>query len=152
MGYEVECDGRVTISKDRIKGAVEALLELEKTGDKSGGSWNSSGKVASWFSWMSETWYGELDPEDTPEGQISAVAGVFQELGFDTVVDDEGTLNILWYSSKAGDEAQFLAAIAPFAEGEQFWRGEDGSEWAYEFRVGQPLCSGNVVKTVDWGE
>jgi len=24
MGYEVECDGRVTISKDRIKGAVMA--------------------------------------------------------------------------------------------------------------------------------
>jgi hypothetical protein len=104
-----------------------ALRELDKRDDlKRGGSFGG-GKEDKWFSWMNEPWahHESIDP-------------IFQQLGFDTYCcvlkpGEHASVQLLSYDSKIGQEALFLAAVAPFVKAGSYleWRGEDGEAWRH---------------------
>lgn len=130
MGYYVNGSGELRIKNANLPAAYEALMALQDAPDedKNGGSWDSSGKTHSWYSWM---------PENLRT--IPTVQDVFRELGFEVEVEGEsGDVLIGNYDSKMGQEEVFFAAAAPFIEdGEYEWVGEDNEFWKWSFHDGK---------------
>ena len=126
MGYYVNGEGELTIKKENLTAAYEAMMALQERpaeGKRGGGQ----GKA--WYSWM---------PEDLRT--IPSAAEVFRALGFEVGESDEGIV-IARYDSKNGQEDVFIAAAAPFIEdGEYEWTGEDGEFWRWEFIGGKMYC------------
>lgn len=125
MGYYVNGEGELTIKKECLNYAYEAMMALQEKpaeGKRGGGG----GKA--WYSWM---------PEDLRT--IPTVQDVFRELGFEVEVEGEsGDVLIGNYDSKMGQEEVFFAAAAPFIEdGEYEWKGEDGEFWKWSFHGGK---------------
>jgi len=130
MGYYVEGNGYLVVKKENLAAAHEALMMLQDapSESKQGGAWApGTGKTASWYSWMPE------DLRTLPDTQ-----SVFETLGFEIEVSDNGDIVIGHYDSKIGQEEVFFAAAAPFIEdGEYEWIGEDGAFWTWEFNGGK---------------
>jgi hypothetical protein len=130
MGYYVSGNGSLRIKAENLGKAYEALMALQDAPDKAkrGGSHGGSEAPRFWYSWM---------PEDLRV--IPDTKSVFDELGFETVIDDvNGDLVITCYENKMGQEDVFFAAAAPFIEdGDYEWTGEDSDFWAWEFEGGK---------------
>jgi hypothetical protein len=124
MGYYVQIDNsNFTIPADKLDEAFELLKALNhKPGvEKRGGSFGGGKQSAAWFSWMTEN-YDETSKD---------AADIFQQLGFETELNEAGDLLLTGYDSKTGQEDLFLAEILHLAtDGSEIqWRGEDGSIW-----------------------
>ena len=137
MGYYVTLEhSNAVIPKSKLNEAYEILCGLNYYNElKSGGTgqkfdkeWAEANKFGAnesvWFSWM----------EWNYPGTCATTGAILGELGFDYHEDEDG-VGINGYDAKLGDEAIFLAALAPVlvsndAEEPQFvWRGEDGAVW-----------------------
>ena len=126
MGYYVYLTN-VSFTIPDTPEVLAALRELDKRDDlKRGGSFGD-GKEDKWFSWMNIPWthHESIEP-------------IFQQLGFDTYrcvvgTDQHESVQLLSYDSKIGQEALFLATVAPFVEPGSFlnWRGEDGEAFRH---------------------
>jgi hypothetical protein len=128
MGYYVEGNGYLVVKKENLAAAHEALMKLQDAPDsaKRGGAHSGGKQTASWYSWMPE------DLRTLPDTQ-----SVFETLGFEIEVLDNGDIVIGHYDNKIGQEEVFFAAAAPFIEdGEYEWIGEDGAFWTWEFNGG----------------
>lgn len=107
MGTYIYIHGNLTIKKDNIPKAVQAVKDLNKRDDlKRGGS--SRGQK--WFSWIPENY----------EDQINSIEDIFGKLhGWDVEVqtenDDEITYSF-YYSDKWGQHEVFFVAMAPYLE------------------------------------
>lgn len=138
MGYEV-CiiNGSIEVPKENLDAAYAACVALndnddikhggrhpETEWDKSKDRWNPN----KWFSWM---------PYDWPD-KLPSLLELFEALGFDCGTDDEGTLLIHGYSSKMGNEEDFLRVIAPYVKSGGYldWAGEDYAFWRHKFNDG----------------
>lgn len=131
MGYYIDGYGELTIKADNTAAAYQAVCRLNADDSiKNGGQYpatqtkpadsRSLGNPNKWFSWM--PWnYDET---------CATVAEVFQEVDFDVRTEPNGDVIIGDYSTKTGNESEFLDAIAPYVEpGTYDWVGEDGSRW-----------------------
>ena len=124
MGYYVNLqEANFAIGAENIEEATRLLKALnhDPNARKGGGSWRGGQLVSRHFSWMSANYDEELD---------SAVE-IFEALGFEVHTDETGSLELMYYDSKIGDEAQFVNAVAHLANEDWFlvWRGEDGAIW-----------------------
>jgi len=130
MGYYVTLtDDNFVIPAEHEAAALQALKDLNKRDDlKTGGSWSGGRQTAKWFAWMAPDY----------DKTVESVADVFEMLGFDTDVTDDGT-HLLGYDNKTGAEEHFLAVVAPFVEDGSFleWRGEDGAMWRHVVENGK---------------
>lgn len=141
MGYFVSTTGiDFTIPKENLDNAYRAMCELNKDdSEKMGGAFGNleiinqditgSNSVSTnpnkWFSWM--PWnYDEV---------CKNAAEIFFELGFEVAENEDGSLSLLWYDCKSGQEELFLETVAPYVKPGSYidWRGEDGSLYRYEF-------------------
>jgi hypothetical protein len=132
MGYYVKGTGNVLISKENLAAAYDALMALQDAPDesKSGGAWSGGTYTQRWYSWM------PADLRSLPDTKA-----VFDELGFDTVYQENGDLLIIAYDNKTGQEELFFAAAAPFitTNSEMYWEGEDGLLYKWEFVDGKMI-------------
>ena len=127
MGYYVYLTGAYLAIPDTPE-VLNALRELDKRDDlKRGGMSGADGTEEKWFSWMNEPW-----------AHHESIEPIFQQLGFDTYrcaigSDEYKSVQLLSYDSKIGQEALFLAAVAPFVKAGSYleWRGEDGEAWRH---------------------
>ena len=133
MGYSVETLGvDFLIPTENLEAAFTALKELNKRDDLKGGRAagtrpdGSYGIIERYFAWMPAN-YDETC-KDAEE--------VFNELGFQTSVDNEG-LRVEWWidNSSRGDEEHFFEAVAPFVKPGSYieWEGEDYQRWRWDF-------------------
>jgi len=136
MGYYVRLEAAdFGIPKENWDAAFEALTELNKRDDlKTGGSWGPNGKTEVWFAWMPKDYPTDALSEYKEKGLPHPLVWVFQQLGFDWEVNDEGFW-LTYYDSKAGNEDAFLDAVAPYVRpGSTLeWSGEDGERWLERF-------------------
>lgn len=134
MGYYVTMtDACLRIRKDDHVAAYEALCRLNWRNDlKHGGSWprtDADGPHPDvWFSWLHWNYHETCHNLES----------ILVHVGFETWVDNVGTLQIEGYNDKAGCEDVFLEALAPFYDRTDIepyaeWRGEDGEEWRDTF-------------------
>ena len=138
MGYYINLDNSTAlVKKEHLDEAYKVACDLNKNDDlKSGGSYQGGKTISKHFAWMDE---------DYPK-TCKDLKAIFEMLGFETSLDNEGNLCLDWYDSKGGDEGIFLEALAPFMEGEMEWRGEDGAMWKHKFENGEMLeLNGKVV-------
>ncbi len=103
---------------------------------KRGGSFGPEGKTEKWFSWM---------PQLT---SFETVREVFEALGFDCAEDVGGSVSLVAYDSKTGQEDLFLAVVAPFVEDGSYteWRGEDGALYRFVVKDGRLRSQSAVVQ------
>ena len=139
MGYWIEAmDVDFVIEKENLEKAYDALCELNKhdnlkygrTGLTSKPKYSTSvsknpGKCFSWMDWN----YDEI---------FETAQEILEELGFETILNADGDLEVHSYNSKSGSEEDFLNAVAPFAKDGSYteWRGEDGFMWRNLFEDG----------------
>lgn len=132
MGYNVMLTGSdFKVAPDKLEPLLQALKDLNKRDDlKTGGAWGqlpdgTMGQTEKWFAWM---------PADYDQ-TVTSAAEVFEELGFTVTTEDDGTLILEEYDSKAGAEDLFLMAAAPFVTAGSYleWEGEDGERWRQDF-------------------
>lgn len=126
MGYYININESNTyILKEHLDAAYKAMCDLnhDPKAKKSGGSWTGGVQTLAFFSWM-DTDYDK---------KCKNAEEILNELGFFTDLQDDGSLYIEGYDSKAGDEAQFMDAIAPFVNEDAYivWRGEEGEFWKW---------------------
>ncbi len=124
MGYYVSTrESNFIIPVANLGAAYQAMCALNHDSDieKRGGSWSGGKMQEAWFSWMSP------DYDETCEDAFD----VLREVGFEPDQTDDGDLVLGYYNSKSGQEALFLAAIAPYAVPGSFviWEGEEGEIW-----------------------
>lgn len=123
MGYYVNItDGQVTIPANNLPSAYKRLCALNAHDHlKNGGSWSGGKQTERWFSWCYPDYPNKC--EDTQ--------AIFQMLGFETMTDSAGSLVLLGYDSKTGQEDLFLDTIADLCTDDSYlvWRGEDGAMW-----------------------
>lgn len=131
MGYYVEydCSG-ITFPKnkgDEVLAAINALHEptLMKS-QASGGSWNAGKQV--------DVWYGFT--QNPPEGGFTSLINAFRAWRFDLDETHSEEYSFGWLGEKIGDEEIFFKALAPYATGEIYARGEDGKEWGFRLKDG----------------
>lgn len=143
MGYYVNTmEQEFFLPKESLSDAYAAMVALNKThhDQKRGGSWSNGERQERWFSWM---------PENYPD-TCSTAKEIFDELGFEATLDEQGNVIGLYYNNKTGQEDLFLGAIAPFVKKGSFmnWVGEDGAHWQYFFN-GQKMIEkqGQVTYT-----
>ncbi len=132
MGYEITLvNSDCRIPKEHWDDAFAACVELNDHDErKTGGDGTNV-----WFAWM---------PPDYPERALAEyesyklphpLVWVFQVLGFDWDIEENGDFSLRHFDSKSGAEDDFLEAVAPFVrpDGILDWRGEDGEMWRQEF-------------------
>lgn len=157
MGYYVRGHGSLSIDKNDIDKAYEAMCELNDHDDmKRGGRYGGVGSADSvrpdglnyhpgkWFSWMDPNY-----PDTCPTFEA-----VLKDLGFDFSVTNNGDVStfLMNYDNKTGQEDLFMEAIAPFViSGEFEWSGEDGHMWKWEYVDGkmEVLAAHVVYRKVD---
>lgn len=145
MGYFVTLEQSTAVLPARNKD--EALVRFKRINGpeynhlKRGGSWGPGGQVEAWYSWM------PVDYDKT----VKSAKEVFELLGFACSEDDDGNVYLDWYDSKIGQEEFFLETVCDLMEGEMFWRGEDGAQWAYRLG-GKSLQHGRITVVVEWVE
>ena len=141
MGYFVEtAEIDFAIPAENLDAAYEAMCKLNAHDElKHGGVWggkdedyakpagstslaSSARKNFSWMDWN----YDET---------CATAQEIFEQLGFDTDVDEEGNLRVLFYDNKTGQEELFLEACAPYVDQGSYiiWHGEDNAMWQNEF-------------------
>jgi len=106
---------------------LEALKSINSQDDiKRGGSFGE--KRQFWFSWMPENY----------DVTVTSVKEVFELLGFEVETNEIistdkpwGTVKLIGYDNKTGQEDIFLQAVAPYVETYNHleWRGESGEVW-----------------------
>lgn len=127
MGYYVSIEeANWVLPKANQAEALQRLKDLNhKEGvEKRGGSWGAGGvQNERWFSWMTADY----------DQHVSSVAEIFDMLGFDYSIEDDGALRIYSYDSKIGQEELFLTEIADLVPKDSCikWRGEDGAHWMW---------------------
>ena len=154
MGYYVSLEiADFYIPTDKLDDAYKAVCQLNFNNSlKRGGGWprpenipNDTPTEHLWFSWM-DTFYHET---------CKNLAEVLEQLGFETVQNDDG-LFIERYDSKSGQEDLFIAALAPFAKAEYAdepymkWTGEEGETWKIVVTDGKAYV--HEVKEIVWSE
>jgi len=132
MGYYINTNEQdFLLPVEHLHSAYEAMCALNKHDDlKRGGTYSADlDKRESWYSWMASNY-----PEIT-----NNILDIFEMLGFDIDLDDDGNITGLQYNNKDGAQDIFLAAIAPFvADGSWInWDGEDGDRWRFIYRNGR---------------
>ena len=141
MGYFVETvEIDFVIPAENVKHAYEAMCKLNAHDElKHGGIWggkeeyymkpvgstslaSSARKNFSWMDWN----YDET---------CANAEDIFDQLGFDTEIDENGNLRVLSYDNKSGQEELFLEACAPYVTPGSYivWEGEDRAMWKNEF-------------------
>lgn len=127
MGYEINItDANFTIPAKNLDAAYQEMCALNQHDDlKHGGS--STG--AKWFPWMDQNY-----PETCKNAQ-----DILEQLGFHTETQMDGSLSLVSYDSKVGQEDLFLDVIAPFVANGSYieWKGEDGDRWRHEIDGGR---------------
>jgi len=123
MGYYVQIvESNYTIPVENLDQAYKAMCELNSHDDlKRGGSWDGGKTTAVWFAWMEENY-----PET-----CSTAKQIFEQIGFEVDVLEDGSLVLANYDNKTGQEDLFLEAVRPFATagGGILWEGEDRDRW-----------------------
>lgn len=89
---------------------------------KRGSGYQNGKKVAKWYSWMSE----HYDQECKTVEEILDMLG----FGYETLAD--GSVHIMSYDNKTGQEDLFFRAVAHLLTGEMEWVGEDGETWTWQ--------------------
>ena len=130
MGYYVYIEeSTFTIPAENLPAAYEAMCQLNFTvrnSEKSG--WSSPARdnapeygpyKSCWFSWMSWNYHEECKTAEE----------ILNQVGFDTMINENGDLHIYGYDSKTGQEELFLKAISTLSKGYLVWRGEEGEVW-----------------------
>jgi hypothetical protein len=126
MGYYINLtDSTLVLPKAFEQEALRRFKEMNGPAfdpAKGGGS-----STESWYSWL---------PADYDK-TVESTADVFELLGFETEVDDEGT-KLTGYDSKTGDEDLFLFVVRDLFEDGAYVRfsGEDGALFEYRFSDG----------------
>jgi hypothetical protein len=130
MGYNVYIEeSTFTIPAENLPAAYEAMCQLNFTvpnSEKRGGSWpgknnapNLGPDKSCWFSWMNWNYHEECKTAEE----------ILNQVGFDTMINENGDLHIHGYDSKTGQEELFLKAISTLSKGYLVWRGEEGEVW-----------------------
>ena len=152
MGYYVNTrDVNFRIPANKSEDAYRAVCALNERNDiKTGGAYPRTNTETGpnpdvWFAWMDWNY-----PETCPD-----LRAVLDQIGYDTWVDEDGSLVILGYNSKTGAEDVFLSALAPFAVAEGpathpfvDWEGEDGERWRNVVHEGRLYCQNLAVVAV----
>jgi hypothetical protein len=127
MGYNVQIDYSTCIIANEVKHQVyDIWCELNNPRNnhlKSGGSFGGGGKTAHWYSWMSENF----------DKECKNVEEILDQLGFEYLTMQDGSLKITDYDSKRGDEEIFFKKVAHLLTGIISWQGEDDDQWTWEF-------------------
>ena len=139
MGYYVRIiDSNVIIKKENLDAAYRAMCALNAapSSEKHGGKWpkNSARPASSkslsndpdaWYSWMD--WNYDETCKDAFE--------ILDMLGFWVEETTNGSLSVIGYNDKTGQEGVFFKALAPYIEpgGQIEWLGEDGAMWTWRF-------------------
>lgn len=139
MGYYVSIyEGEIVIPKKNLSEAYKRMCALNdhdalKRGGQWGGDLDSNAPRPEGLNYHPSRWFSWMDA-DYPSKCADAKA-VFDELGFDMEVMDNGDLRVYGYDNKTGQEDIFLGAISDLCEKGSFlvWRGEDGDSWRQEF-------------------
>lgn len=118
MGYYITGEGYITILDEDL--AYRALCDLNDRDDlKLGGGWrlgeNGERIETKHFSWMSPDYPDKCDNSQE----------ILEMLGFEFAPEDDR----VYYDSKTGQEHLFLEALAPYADFEIYWIGEEHEEW-----------------------
>ncbi len=127
MGYNVKITySNATIPAPNLEQAYERMCALNVThhDEKYGGRYENGVWVERWFSWLSPNYPDELTTTEE----------ILEELGFETEYLSDGSLAILDYDSKQGQEDLFLESIRDLTYGRIEWIGEDDKRWAMEFQ------------------
>lgn len=142
MGYWVNLlDADFVIPADKLDEAHRGMCELNKLPDnmKGGGGRDRDGNWHAHFSWMDENY----------DQKLGTAKEILTELGFDTTVREDGSLSLLDYDNKAGDEDLFIKVCSAFVKDGSFmqWKGEEGETWMYRKVNGEwRLVSGRNQK------
>ena len=143
MGYYVNItDADWYIPTDQQDAAYEAVCALNNRNDlKRGGVYpredgleqTTTPTPALWFAWMDWNY-----PQTCAD-----LSAVLEQVGYDLLVEEDGSLSIRGYNAKSGQEDLFLAALAPFAQARYAddayvnWQGEEGEMWQNAARDGR---------------
>jgi len=139
MGYYVSItDSTFTIAPENLDEAFRRLCALNdddnlKTGGRYGPPTNCNKNdprpagaefhPARWFSWMDANYPTKCE----------TACDVLMMLGFECEFLDDGSLIIVSYDNKTGQEQLFLETLSNLATGYIAWQGEDSSEWKDEY-------------------
>ena len=127
MGYNVKITySNAAIPAHNLEEAYKRMCALNVThhDKKYGGKFKNGEYVERWFSWMSPNYPNELDTAEE----------ILEELGFETEYLSDGTLAILDYDGKQGQEELFMESIHDLTYGRIEWIGEDNGRWTMTFR------------------
>ncbi|MBK8467614.1 MAG: hypothetical protein IPL32_17510 [Chloracidobacterium sp.] len=129
MGYYVEYDIAVTIPAERapeVIAAINALHDPELMASQShAGTYQGGVRTHVRYSWT----------DNPPPGGFTTMEEAFLAWRFNLYSTNEGSqFSFTWCGEKCGDEEHFFRALAPFANGSIYARGEDGAEWGYQYK------------------
>lgn len=125
MGYYVRIvKSTAIVPAENLERVYQIMCELNNHNElKYGGSWSGGRQNKWWFSWMDENY-----PETCKDAKE-----IFEMMGFECSVSENGDLHLDYYDQKTGQEGLFLNAITNYMTGMIRWVGEDGEVWETEF-------------------
>lgn len=128
MGYYVELiEVDFTIPAESVADARLAWIELNKQDDK---KWNPPN-----FAWM-HNWDDKCSAKET-----------LKLLGFESEELEDGSLSVLSFDRKAGEEATFIQAIAHLMPDASYlvFKGEDGLVYRYIIHNGESQYQESII-------
>lgn len=121
MGYYVRIvESTAIVPAENLERVYQIMCELNNHNElKYGGSWSGGSQTKWWFSWMDENY-----PETCKDAKE-----IFEMMGFECIVSENGDLHLDYYDQKTGQEDLFLDRIKNYVHGSITWVGEDGEMW-----------------------
>lgn len=126
MGYCIDLiGGNAVLPAANQEEAMARLVQLDKTGHKSGGSWGGGQPEQKWFSWVDQNWIAKAN---------GSVQAALEEWRFYFEPNEQGDLVISHFEGeKMGDEDQLFNALSSLMTGFLEFMGEDGMHWRVHF-------------------
>lgn len=149
MGYYISAEeGKVTIPAENLDEAYRRMCALNDNDSiKRGGMFGSDDERPAGLNYHPHRWFSWMDA-DYPS-VCSNAKEIFEMLGFECSVGDDGSLTLNYYESKMGQESLFLAAVSPLCTKDSYfiWRGEDSESWKHQYGEEQVI---EFVPDIRW--
>ena len=150
MDYYVEYfTNEVTFPKEKAKEVLTAINALHEPklmkSQSTAGTYANGQRIYVCYSWT----------ENPPPGGFTSLEDAFGAWRFDLYQPNDEVYSFNWIGEKLGDEEFFFNALAPYAKGKIYARGEDGEEWGYKYKngtVGRLKCVVRLKCIKKWVE
>lgn len=130
MGYHVRLiESDFTVPAEQVDRAFTAVKALNKVDSwKRGGHYSKGVQVETWFSWMAPD-YDRI---------TTSLQEVMEMVGFTVDTADDGSVSLVGYDRKTGQEELFLSILAlAVPEGSyMLWEGEEGERFRHVVEEG----------------